>query len=525
MHILILGSFFDTSPLGREMVVNLARHVVNGYTLQEPPSIRLLKNSVLHFMPFTENFEYIFGQFSDNSSVCDPIIKEEFADRLLSAETDKKKTIFLNMLDVNRFDLALTFSAGGFDIQSPLTENINSIFTKATAKIGEYRLREEHTECALNPLRVHQTSTLQKVTQFLMNNYKLPLYTLQVSCCKMPPQTAIAKIWRQTIHKALNFLKLTETGVKGSIRNEQSEPIRNAIVSITGNELTTPVTKNMAHFRFVLPAGQYELRINTSETIQTIPFNVIFGQTYDFGVIVIDQVKKGLNIGKAELKAISGAKLSGLVLNERNHPIEGALVTLLENNVANTTDRMGRFQFSTTPFGTVTLEVKASGHESATRYVTMNHSVKHKMFSLKICNIFDFLSCKKMNEKRVFKLVFFFFNIFRQITMTLNEKPIIFRLGVDDSVFGMTRFNFVFGFGTVGFIVVIGSIFLILCCSRRRNRNYNFHLLPQAMPEQRKLFAEDDDEYDETELFRRSTKSKFYNCSIFVMNEKQQSQL
>lgn len=378
MHILILGSLFDTSPLGRELTLNLARHVINGYTLQEPPFVRLLNNSVLHFVPFTEKFEYILGQYSQNHTLCDPVAREEFSDRLLSPENDEQKSKFLNMLETNRFDMALTFSAGGFEIQSAHTENPNSIYAKSTMKITESRLRESHDECALNPLRIHQTSTLQKITQFLLKTYKLPLYSLQVSCCKMPPQSDIAAVWRHTIHKALNFLKLIDTGVKGSVKNAQSNPLRSSFVTIVENGLSMPVTKNLAYFRFVLPAGQYELQINSSDTgVQTLPINLIEGQTLDLGNILLEQ-KHSANyqsnnmriVGSADVKAIFGGKLSGVILDERNHPVKGAHVTLIDSKdkVTSSTDSLGKFQISESPFGTVTLKVEAYGYESATRF-------------------------------------------------------------------------------------------------------------------------------------------------------------
>lgn len=327
---MVLGSFFDTAPLGRELTLNLARHVVVGYKLNEPPIVRLLNNAVIYFIPFTEKFENTLSQYAQNQSVCDPSTHEEFADRFLSPENDKQKSLFLNMLKTNRFDLALTFSAGGFDIQSPHTENPNSIYAKSATKIAESRLRESHEECALNQWRVHQSSTLQKITQFLLNSYQLPLYSLSVSCCKMPPQNAIATIWRQTIHKALNFLKLSETGVRGSIRNVDQVPLRKSMVKIIDNGLVRPVSKNMAYFRFILPAGQYELQINSTDAgIQTMPINLIEGQTLDLGNILLkqrnnamQQILNGQNIGIAEVKTIFGGKIEGRVLDERNRALK-----------------------------------------------------------------------------------------------------------------------------------------------------------------------------------------------------------
>lgn len=379
LHVLVLGSFFDASPLGRELTLNLARHVVAGYELQEPPSVRLLNNTVIHFVPFTDNFDFILSQYKRNASVCDPTIREEFADRLLSPEkTPKKKSLFLNMLETNRFDMALTFSAGGYDIQGPRTENQNSIYARSAMKMSEMKLRESHGDCALNPLRIHQTSTLQKITQMLLDSYQLPLYSIQLGCCKMPPQEQISSIWRENIHKALNFLQLTETGVKGSIQNAQSVPIRTAKVTIVENGLTKAVTKNLAYFRFILPAGQYELQIDGTDTgVQTIPINLIEGQILDLGNILLNQrhsasyqSKDGPNIGVAQVKAVLGGKIEGRILDERNHPIEGATVTLIDSKdkISNISNDKGKFRLSSTPFGTVTISVNAYGHESAIRY-------------------------------------------------------------------------------------------------------------------------------------------------------------
>lgn len=387
LHILVLGSFFDTAPLGRELTLNLARHIVAGYKLQEPPMIRLLNNAVIHFVPFTENFEFTLSQYARNQSICDPSTHEEFADRFLSPENDKKKSLFLNMLEANQFDLALTFSAGSFEIQSPHTDNPNSIYVKSTTKIAESRLRESHEECALNQWRIHQSSTLQKITQFLINSYQLPLYSLSVSCCKMPSQNSIASVWRQTIHKALNFFKLTETGVRGSIRNIEHAPLRNSVVKIIDHGLARPVSKNMAYFRFILPAGQYELQINSSDAgIQTMPINLINGQTLDLGNILLEQRNafkyhklNGQIVGDAELKTIFGGKIEGHILDERNHPIQGAQIILIDSKdrIANTSDDKGKFELHATPFGTVTLKVDAYGHESATRFVVIQRRNKN----------------------------------------------------------------------------------------------------------------------------------------------------
>lgn len=367
---------FSFPSIGRELTLNLAKHVISGQELQEPPMIRLLQNAVLHFMPLTENFESILSQYNMNEPICDPITREEFADRVLSPENNRKKSIFLKMLETTRFDLALTFSAGGFDLQHPNVHNVNSIYVKSALKIAESRFRKIHEECLLNPLRIHQGNTLQQITQLLLSSYNLPLYSIQLGCCKMPHKSGIATIWRREIHKILNFLKLVETGIKGSVRNAESAPLRESTITVLEHNITIPVTKNLAYFRFILPSGQYRLQINsTVYGVQTLPVNLMDGQIIDLGNVLLKAKPKEAehtNYSEnivAEVTPVVGGKVFGFILDVKNHPINGALVILTDSKqkLSNTTDRMGKFYLQGTPFGAITLKVEAYAHETVTR--------------------------------------------------------------------------------------------------------------------------------------------------------------
>lgn len=63
LHILILSSLISSTPIGREMVMNLARHVLEGFKIQEPPMVNLLSNAVLHFVPIMHEFDTVDTQF------------------------------------------------------------------------------------------------------------------------------------------------------------------------------------------------------------------------------------------------------------------------------------------------------------------------------------------------------------------------------------------------------------------------------------------------------------------------------
>lgn len=100
------------------------------------------------------------------------------------------------------------------------------------------------------------------------------------------------------------------------------------------------------------------------------------------------------------------------------------------------------------------------------------------------------------------------------VNQSQQMSELIFRLAIDEDVMGLPRMIFVLLFGCMGAFAVAGCALLITCCSNRRKNKkyYSFSLLPQK-PEQRKLF-EDDDDVDETELFRTPIKGNFSNWKM-----------
>lgn len=346
------------------MTMNLARHVIEGYNATDPPFLRLLKNAVLHFLPITVDFSNTMQQFTAKPDICDPIAREELADRILSPENHSKKDLLMNMISNEQFHLILTFSAGGYEVQHAMFENEDSIFTEMSNKITEQHLRETPRECALNPMRIHQSSTMVHVANLLLNNFKTPLFNIQLNCCKMPSNSEIGAVWRRNIHRILNFMKLTETGVEGSIRDKNENPLRQAIVSVQGHHLAVPVSKNMAYFRLVLPAGQYELLIN-SPYIAThqLQVNLFEGQMLDLGSIALDtNSTKPVMLNQTGV----GGSVEGFVLDKGNHPISNANVYLVNSKVVltNVSDSSGHYELNGTPFGAITLVADASFHIS-----------------------------------------------------------------------------------------------------------------------------------------------------------------
>lgn len=199
---------------------------------------------------------------------CDISSNDELIDKILSPEYDKIKDIYLKMIQDGDFDLVLSFAAGGSDVVYPqLPSGKTTIFSRFAEKIekadDEHKIKTMTRDCLINPSRQHHADALQRVTNEFYHLYKVPMLTIKLNCCKMPPDSEISTIWRRNIFKVLNFLKLTETGIQGYVRDASGKPLLDAKIFIEkdGTQLEYLVTKTLAHFRIVLPAGEVNIRI------------------------------------------------------------------------------------------------------------------------------------------------------------------------------------------------------------------------------------------------------------------------
>ncbi|XP_055857349.1 carboxypeptidase D [Episyrphus balteatus] len=475
--ILIISSLFDaTSPMGREMVLNLGRHLVEGFRIQEPPILKILNNSVVHLLPIMENFEETFTIFQNNKTVCDPVIGHELAERILDPESEKRRDAFLQMLAREQFDLILSFTAGNYELmypQQPLYENVARVIEKT--EIPYLR-----PECPLTSTRTAQEEYTQRITNLFYKMYNVPLLSLGISCCRMPTQDQLASVWRENIERIMNFMHLIDVGIKARVQSERGEPLRNAFVKIKESDKIYNVSKNLAQIKIILAPSEYDLEIYCEGyDTKTLRVNVVKDQLVDLEVVSLSP--NNMVGGKAEVSELNMDRLgsiSGFVLDLDNRPIKHAKIYTKINNKAsytNFTNSEGEYSLRNVPLGSFKVDVVAPGHFSYSQIVPVRE----------------------------------------------KNNITVFRLKKDERVMGIPRLIFVSIAGLVLIFAVIACSFLIQCMHSRKNRvkrYYNFSLLPQNAKE---LFEDDDDA--ETELFRSPVKKNmtlkpYYDEDLPVFN-------
>lgn len=401
------------------------------------------------------------------------MLPDELADRILNPKNESSRDLLLEFMRSEHFDLMLTFRAGSSELS----------YTKADFIFERFAHSIQRTDFNYSPLQCSTTATRQlhhettdRLTNLFYNMYKIPMFTLGLSCCRMPQNAHIAAVWRTNIEKIKNFLGLVQTGIHGLVQNDKGRPLREAFVRLVDHNEVHNVTRNEARFKLILPKGLYGVEVSApnyeSQIVQT---QVQQGVINDLGVIKLH----GFTMIRGEVTELNGhteplrnTSISGIVLDDSNHPIRNAKISVIKptglRHLRNFTNSMGEYSLAAVPLGAITLKVEAPRHFEATRDLRLDQAGH-------------------------------------------PTENVVFHLKFNAQVFGLPRFVFIL---VASVLIICGVIICVLCAQfwfNRRHRGkrpyYNFSLLPQKAKGQ---FELDDDAGDdgETELFRSPIKRK-----------------
>lgn len=462
-HIAIMSSFYGSQPLGQEMVLNFARHVATAYTIGEPIHQRLLQTTVLHFIPNLDIlYEKLLKQF-DSTDKCEvELLEEEFGDSLYNFLTNKnlnplsnytREKAFINMLTAEKYDLVLELASGTEDVAYP--ELSRGVYQKFAQKYQDYRNPSNKYDCTSSNINIVHGNLID----LLRERYNTPIISVGLSCCKMPVEEEIAWVWRNNLRGIMQFVELTKTGVMGYIKNEQGAPMRRAVVTVqyagkegeAADEESVRVSPNMAHYRALLPPGDYRVLVRCHNyRDQTFTWRVVDGVLKEKDIILQRENAESLPGGQyPELKVTDSDPntiyITGLILDHDSQPLNNAQLKIftlssIKPISTNSSDEAGRFMLSV-PKRYTGKEVLVSA--SVDGYVTKQ---KHIM----------------TNSKD---------------NWTQN---VLFKLEKDDYVLGLPRLIFVMLAGVVGVGVVTLAAWCFSCRQRAREsrREYLFAPLP-----------------------------------------------
>ncbi|CAK9809820.1 Carboxypeptidase D [Anthophora quadrimaculata] len=246
-HIGLIGGLFASQPIGREILLRLATHILMGNQIGDPPVERILNNTVLHFVPGVD------PGFDDIMDVhdCNPVVYDEIGKRLLlqnNVNSDRLSTItnaFKTILSNEGYDVIIILGGGAVEVS--YTEDTSNVYA-TLAKNYEYSIHKE--TCNLS-------NNTKPVQNYIKNQYNIPVISINMACCKYPPAESISAIWRENLMPLMQLIHGFTTGIRAKITDVGDVSLRKAVIKIRTNSYH--VSNNMAYFKIILLPGEYVL--------------------------------------------------------------------------------------------------------------------------------------------------------------------------------------------------------------------------------------------------------------------------
>ncbi|KAF2900813.1 hypothetical protein ILUMI_05352 [Ignelater luminosus] len=480
-HIAIMGNLFATQPIGREISIYFARHLLQGHKYQDPTIMKILNNSVIHIIPVVDTaFEKIWGDYpksvrgnsGPNSFTCNNISVDfkQVGDQILNTGNrgnGNQQTVtnaFKHMLLEEKFDLILNFEGGSSGIIYPKPKDQIEIW-KTLGETYTKSLKVTHS-C---PNSVVGTDDI--LTDYIYHEYNTPMFTTKITCCEYPAVENIPYIWRETLIPSMNFLSIVKTGVEGTVRDTDSNLMKNATVKVLGSNKIYEVTKISAHFKIILPSGKYSLEVNCHGYMPKVVSIMVQKDEILYADIILDKASEEIsnnNDNNAEITnsieqepVLEGESIhfgvKGYIRDNLNHPVPNAKIEIKENNYTIFSNKEGKYVVELEP-GKYTIKASSEGYKSSVKYIEVS------------------------NIKNL-------------------PKYVMFTLTKDTNVMGLPRLVFIIFAGCISLAVVVILIFLYNACKTKKD----YGLLSQN------LYYEDFKDFDdskETELFRTPLKSE-----------------
>eukprot|EP00090_Calanus_glacialis_P031812 TRINITY_DN52848_c0_g1_i1.p1 TRINITY_DN52848_c0_g1~~TRINITY_DN52848_c0_g1_i1.p1 ORF type:complete len:483 (-),score=100.01 TRINITY_DN52848_c0_g1_i1:48-1496(-) len=88
--------------------------------------------------------------------------------------------------------------------------------------------------------------------------------TIEVSCCKYPMESELQKHWNQNKESLLSYLEVVQGGVRGYVRDENGDPVPNAVIEVNGIQKNI-TTSYFGEYWRLLSAGKYCIRATSPD--------------------------------------------------------------------------------------------------------------------------------------------------------------------------------------------------------------------------------------------------------------------
>ncbi|MCL4131124.1 UNVERIFIED_CONTAM: hypothetical protein GTU68_041687, partial [Idotea baltica] len=247
-RVILLGGLYGAQPVGREMLIRLARHLGEGWHRKDARVMAILRTTEIYVLPALDKK----GFNGVKEGVCGYSSRSELASELGSAFhaelSDPSAIALVAMLEAIKPKFALSLEGGGLFMRYPYDDPAKDnavtndeeqfqILTEAYARSHKTMMKPPNPCFDLQPnapsgiihgksIGVYSGSLLD----YAYDHLDILMVSAHISCCNYLLGAQLPSLWKQNLSPLLSFLESTQQGLSGRILDEHKVGHPDALV-------------------------------------------------------------------------------------------------------------------------------------------------------------------------------------------------------------------------------------------------------------------------------------------------------
>jgi len=297
--VLLVGGLYGSQPVGREVLVRLARHLGEGYKRGDNIVTMILKRADVYILPAVDMAGFDASKVG-SCSYNDPSVMDKEAgnsfkqNQQIGAEAVKR---FMGRFNIK---LALSLEGNGMFVRMPWDEitvgdsstdarevfemlantflKSHPVMKKSSSPCAGTRVDGKKVGADGFPTGLVHGAELQpsiykgSMLDFVWDKYNIPMISAHITCCNYPKSRNLLDLYKENMPPILKFLELVYQGVWGKVTDSNNNPISNVTINIGG---ILEVTDKDGMFMTVYPAGKHKMElVHKNYQTKTMQFTV-----------------------------------------------------------------------------------------------------------------------------------------------------------------------------------------------------------------------------------------------------------
>ena len=275
VNIALFGGVYGSQPVGRELLVRLARHLGEGHKQKNPHCRKLFEKANVFILPMID----VQGFSNDLEGTCtydrNRLMSYEIGSKFVSRPTNPREVKAVKeFLATHEIQVALSIEGEGMFMRMPWDDSSHGADSKVDQGLKflaqtYYQAHETMSNNSVSPKcsqnaregllygsDVNQYSGT--LLDYAYGSYATAMVAAHVSCCDFPSALKLPELWKSNLNPLLAYLDAATQGIHGQVSDIKGMPLEKTKLMLNGERLVKLSNKD-ARFNLVLPVGRYEL--------------------------------------------------------------------------------------------------------------------------------------------------------------------------------------------------------------------------------------------------------------------------